>query len=73
MSKRFVSKAAKCPYYKSQNRSVVICHGPCEGTSLHFAFDSPAARLQYQKEVCHTYNYADKCIIAKVHEEKWKH
>jgi hypothetical protein len=71
MGKRFESKRVKCPYYKSQNRSVIFCQGYMPGTSIHMAFASPGERVEYQKEVCFSLDYESNCLIAKAHELRW--
>ena len=71
MGKRFESKRAKCPYYKGQNRNVIFCHGPLPGTSIHYAFASPAERVAHQKQACYSMNWAAHCIIANAHELRW--
>ena len=71
MGKRFVSKAAQCPYYKAQNRSVIVCEGLDCGTSVHVTFATPAERMEFQKQACKTLDYTEHCLLAKAHETKW--
>lgn len=71
MGKRFESKRAKCPYYKSQNRSVIFCAGPMPGTSIHYAFASPAERLEHQRQACFSLEYAEHCMIAETYNTRW--
>ena len=62
--KRYESKYAKCPFYKSEDDMKIYCEGTEEGTSIHLAFYSKTTKKQFCKRYCER-QYQD-CRIAKM-------
>lgn len=71
MSKRYISDAVKCPWYKSEDTHKIFCDGPLKDTSIHVAFASPEQRREYESNHCKTMGYCS-CVIARAHNTEWE-
>ena len=69
--KRYESKYAVCPFYKSEDPMKIYCEGVEDGTSIHLAFfSSSIEKKQYCRRYCQS-NYCD-CLIAKALFSKYE-
>ena len=64
-----VNHDAKCPYYKCENKCVIHCEGVQAHQSIHMAFDTKAARRDYEKQFCMA--RWGTCMVADAHNRKW--
>ncbi|MCI8611045.1 MAG: hypothetical protein HFE66_03890 [Clostridiales bacterium] len=68
--KRYESKSAICPFYKSEDPMKIYCEGVEDGTSIHLAFfSSSITKKQYCRRYCQD-KYCD-CRIAKMLTQKY--
>lgn len=67
MPKHMVSCAAKCPYYRCEERHEIFCKGPMDGTAIHVAFAVPAEKKAWMKRYCKS-EYGD-CLVEKALEK----
>lgn len=63
---RYVSVKAKCPFYKSENRFMVVCEGICENSVTHIAFSAPSVCYQFKSKYCR--DEYQECPIARMLE-----
>ena len=68
MPKHIVSCAAKCPYYRAEERHEIYCAGLQEQSAIHVAFASPAARKQWSKDYCKSVQGCRLCQVKKMLE-----
>ncbi len=67
MSKHTVSCAAKCPFYRCEERHEIYCKGPRDGTAIHVAFAVPAEKKVWMKRYCKS-EYSS-CLVEKALEQ----
>lgn len=67
--KRYESKYAKCPFYKSEDHQKIYCEGVGYGTSIHIAFGDDGKKRIYKKKFC--CNSFDDCLVSKMLNEKY--
>ena len=67
MPKHIVSCAAKCPFYRCEERHEIFCTGPKDGTAIHMAFAVPAEKKAWMKAFCKA-DYG-ACLIEKALEK----
>ena len=63
MAKHTVSCAAKCPYYRCEERHEIFCKGPVDGMAIHVAFAVPAEKKAWMKQFCKA-SFSD-CLVTK--------
>ena len=66
--KHTVSCAAKCPYYRCEERSEIYCRGLQEGTAIHIGFAVPAEKKAWMKRFCKSERGFQDCRIKKMLE-----
>lgn len=69
MPKHIVSCAAKCPYYRCEERYEIFCRGLADGMGTHVAFSSPAERKQWTAEHCKSIQGHENCPVMKMLEK----
>lgn len=69
MPKHTIRCAAKCPYYRCEDRHEIFCEGLKAGMGTHVAFSSPAERKEWAKEYCASVQVHRKCPVMKMLEE----
>lgn len=52
MPKHIVSCAAKCPYYRCEERHEIFCRGPADGMATHVAFAVPTEKKAWMNRYC---------------------
>ena len=67
--KHYVSVAARCPFYHSEDAQKVYCEGVTDDTSIHLAFKSCAALSSYKWRYC--YGDYQKCRLARMQFKRW--
>lgn len=70
MGKHFISKQAKCPYYKHESHPTVYCDGAMEGSTIHISFDNCVKSKAYKAEFC--YKAYDGCPIKRMLDAEWE-
>lgn len=64
--KHIVSCAAKCTYYRGEERHEIFCSGLNYGMGTHVAFSSPAERKQWTEEYCKSIHGHEQCPVMKM-------
>ena len=72
MPKRTVSCAAKCPYYKGEDRHEIYCDGLQEQSAIHVAFASPAKRKDWEQNYCKSISGCTSCSVYRMLKAKDK-
>lgn len=70
MPKHIVSCAAKCPYYRCEERHEIFCKGPRDAMAIHVAFAVPAEKKAWMQRLCKA-DYPN-CLVAKALEKAQK-
>ena len=73
MGKRYEASTVICPYYRSQQGSVIYCEALAPADLLHVAFRGVGQLRRYRESHCDRWDYADSgCIIARGLEDYWE-
>lgn len=67
--KHRVDAIVKCPYYKFEDRQVIYCEGPQDGTATHLAFSTAPKLREYKGQYCK--GCWKKCPLAEMLNRKW--
>lgn len=63
MPKHIVSCAAKCPYYRCEERHEIFCRGPKDGTAIHIGFAVPAEKKDWMNSYCKSIDGFEDCPV----------
>ncbi len=61
--RKYVARAAKCPFYKREGGSVIFCEGTEGCNSIHVAFSARALKKRYAAAHCR--GEFSECLIAR--------
>ena len=69
--KHKLSAYVMCPYYRGEEKNMVLCETLAEDTYLRMQFDTESAMKKYQKRTCKS-DYS-ACLLAQALDEKWNY
>ena len=72
MSRHKISKYAQCPFYKSQERWMVICEGTDEENTIHLCFADEGKAYDYRSRFCYDLEGYGSCMIARMLGKKYE-
>lgn len=67
----YVSKYAKCPYYKWHEENCICCEGTERSNGIHLIFRTESALRAYSKKYCNDMESYRKCLLCKMQDERY--
>ena len=64
MAYRYVNPSAMCPFYRMEDKKMIVCEGPEEGLGINVTNDGRDGQVKaYKRKYC--YNNWQACALAK--------
>ena len=70
MSNKHEDHTVQCPYYKTNNSTVIYCEGVEDGMVTHMAFARRDLLIQYKDKYCRRKCWG-QCPLASLLNRKW--
>ena len=69
---RYISKYAKCPFYRRNEDFRICCEGTDSNNTINIVFGSKKQLLEYEKCYCDSIEYCKYCLIHHALDKKWE-